>query len=82
MKKAKSKPAPLQKPQECGTRQVKGWPTCPFCQLARGLVQHRDLLVTCVKITSYNHHRSAPFFRALVVYSYQVYSEEGADNVI
>jgi hypothetical protein len=25
---------------------------------------------------------SAPFFRALVVYSYQVYSGEGADNVI
>ncbi len=27
----------------------------------------RDLLVARVKITSYNHHCSAPFFRALVV---------------
>jgi hypothetical protein len=36
----------------------------------------------CVNITSYNQHCSAPFFRALVVYSYQVYSREGADNVI
>jgi hypothetical protein len=26
-KEAKSKSAPLQKPQGCGTRQVKGWPT-------------------------------------------------------
>ncbi|MFZ0819408.1 MAG: hypothetical protein WAM91_05020, partial [Candidatus Acidiferrales bacterium] len=40
------------------------------------------LLVARVKITTYNHHCSAPFFRALVVYSYQVYSEGGADNVI
>jgi hypothetical protein len=39
-------------------------------------------LVARVKITSCNHHRSAPFFRALVLYGYQVYSEQGADNVI
>jgi len=39
-------------------------------------------LIARVKITSYNQHRSAPFFRALVGDSYQVYSGEGADNVI
>jgi hypothetical protein len=33
-----------------------------------------------MKITSYNHHCSAPFFRALVVYSCQVYSVKGADG--
>jgi hypothetical protein len=54
----------------------------PLRQLASTLIQHRDLLVARVKITSCNHHRSAPFFRALVLYGYQVYSEQGADNVI
>jgi hypothetical protein len=49
---------------------------------ARRVVHHRNLLVARVKITSYNHHCSAPFFRALVVYSYQVYSVKGADAVI
>jgi len=39
----------------------------PFGQLPSRLIQHRDRLVARVKITSYNHHRSAPFFRALVV---------------
>jgi hypothetical protein len=43
---------------------------------------HRNLLVARMKITSYNHHCSAPFFRALVVYSCQVYSVKGADAVI
>ena len=33
----------------------------------RSLVGHGNLLVACVKITSYNYHCSAPFFRALVV---------------
>jgi hypothetical protein len=51
-------------------------------QLPSGFIHHRNLLIARVKITSYNEHRSAPFFRALVVYSYQVYSGEGADNVI
>ena len=35
-----------------------------------------------MKITSYNKHRSAPFFRALVVLRNQVYSELGADAFI
>jgi hypothetical protein len=28
---------------------------------------HGNLLIACIKITTYNDHRSAPFFRALVV---------------
>jgi len=43
---------------------------------------HGDLLIACMKITSYNQHCSAPFFRALVVLRNQVYSELGADAVI
>jgi len=42
-------------------------------------------LVARVKIASYNRSAaadSAPFFQALVLYSYQVYSGEAADNVI
>src|SRR5439155_21561309 len=35
-------------------------------QLPRLLVQHRNLLVARVQITSYNLHRSAPFLRALI----------------
>jgi hypothetical protein len=35
-----------------------------FCGFFSG---HGNLLIACVKITSYNQHRSAPFFRALVV---------------
>jgi hypothetical protein len=54
-------------------------------QLSGDVVHHGGLLVASMKITSYNQRRaagSAPFFRALVVYRYQVYSEGGADNVI
>jgi hypothetical protein len=51
-------------------------------QFSRGIVHHGNLLIARVKITSYNEHRSAPFFRALVVDSCQVYSGEGADAVI
>src|SRR5690242_21676898 len=39
----------------------------PLDQFARLVVQHRNLLIARVKITSYNQHRSAPFLRALVV---------------
>jgi hypothetical protein len=39
----------------------------PFGQLHSGLIQHRDSLVARGKITSYDHHRSAPFSRTLVV---------------
>jgi hypothetical protein len=35
-------------------------------QLSRGLVHHGNLLIARVKITSYNQHCSAPFFRAPV----------------
>src|SRR5690348_17231805 len=35
-------------------------------QLSRGVVDHGDLLVASMKITSYNQHCSAPSFRALV----------------
>jgi hypothetical protein len=35
-----------------------------------------------VKITTYNEHRSASFFRALVVKRYRVYSGQGAGNFI
>jgi hypothetical protein len=45
-------------------------------------VQHGNLLVARLKITTYNQHRSAPFFRASVVYCNQVYSELGADAFI
>jgi hypothetical protein len=57
----------------CATRAVenKAWAAPPA-----------NLLVARVKITSYNQHCSAPFFRALVVYRYQVYSVKGADAVI
>jgi hypothetical protein len=41
-----------------------------------------NLLVACMKITTYSQHCSAPFFRALVVYRYQVYSAKGADALI
>ena len=51
-------------------------------QLSGGFVHHGNLLIARAKITPYNQHCSPPFFRALVVYSYQVYSGEGADNVI
>jgi hypothetical protein len=35
-----------------------------------------------VKIAAYNNHRSAPFSRALVDKRNQVYSAEGADDLI
>src|SRR5690348_629753 len=35
-------------------------------ELACLVIQHRDLLIARVKITSYNLHCSAPLFRALV----------------
>jgi hypothetical protein len=40
------------------------------------------LLVASVEITAYNQHCSAPFFRALVVISNQLYSGEGGHNTI
>lgn len=40
------------------------WPT--LHQLSRLHIQHRNLLVARMKVTSYNYHRSAPFLRALV----------------
>jgi hypothetical protein len=36
-------------------------------QLARLIVGHGNLLVARMKIATYNHHRSASFFRASVV---------------
>jgi hypothetical protein len=51
-------------------------------QLSGFRIQHRDVLLARVKITAYNHHRSAPSFRALVVLQRQVYSLEGADAFI
>jgi hypothetical protein len=57
----------------------------PLGQFTSGLIQHRNLLVARVKITSYNHPAaagSAPFFSSLGRQRYQVYSEEGADNVV
>jgi hypothetical protein len=49
-----------------------------------GFDHHHDLVLARVKITPYNPAAagSAPFFRALVVYSYQVYSVKSADAVI
>ena len=43
---------------------------------------HGNLLIACMEITSYNQHRSAPFSEPWSFNSYQVYSVEGADNVI
>jgi hypothetical protein len=57
----------------------------PLGQLASAFLHHCDLLIACVKITSYNHPAaagSAPFSEPWSSNSYQVYSEEGADNVI
>jgi hypothetical protein len=51
-------------------------------QLPSGFIHHRNLLIARVKITAYNHHRSAPFFRALVVSATKSTRPEGADNVI
>jgi hypothetical protein len=51
-------------------------------QLSGLLFGHGDLLIACVKITAYNQHCSAPFFRAWSFNSNQVYSVEGADAVI
>src|SRR5258708_21354800 len=36
-------------------------------QRYRFVVGHDNLLIACMKIATYNDHRSAPFFRALVV---------------
>src|SRR5208282_3303583 len=43
---------------------------------------HGNLLIACMKITSYNQHCSAPFSEPWSLNSYQAYSVEGADNVI
>ena len=43
---------------------------------------HGNLLIACVKITSYNQHCSAPFPEPWSFNSCQVYSVEGADAVI
>jgi hypothetical protein len=46
-------------------------------------VQHGNLLVACMQITTYNHHRSAPFLRALVALSASKSTRSlGADTVI
>jgi hypothetical protein len=40
----------------------------PFEKYLSGfVVGHGNLLIACMKIATYNNHRSAPFFRALVV---------------
>jgi len=79
----------------CGTREFKGdRKACAIRrftalviqtllgQLSARLVHHRNLLIARVKITAYNPHCSAPFSEPWSSYNYQVYSEEGADNVI
>src|SRR6266851_4134971 len=51
--------------------------------LARLRVDHRYLLVARMQITSYNHHRSAPFLRALVASAASKSTRSlGADTVI
>src|SRR6267142_6542629 len=51
-------------------------------QLAGLFSGHGNLLIACVKITSYNQHCSAPFPEPWSSNSCQVYSVEGADAVI
>src|SRR6266404_1394631 len=51
-------------------------------QLAGLFPGHGNLLIACVKITSYNQHCSAPFPEPWSSNSCQVYSVEGADAVI
>jgi len=53
-----------------------------YRQRANYFGHHRALVAERVEITSVNHHCSAPFFRALVVYSHQVYSVIVPDTVI
>src|ERR1039457_2265518 len=63
--------------------QAKGRLEWATGQLSRFRVQHRNLLVACMQITSYNHHRSAPFLRALVALSASKSTRpRGADMVI
>src|SRR6266852_2966052 len=55
----------------------------PLHQLSCVRVQHGNLLVACVQIATYNHHRSAPFLRALVALSASKSTRsQGADTVI
>jgi len=49
---------------------------------SRGFLGHGNLLIACVKITTYNQIARTPLFRALVVQQLPVYSGEGADAVI
>src|SRR6266446_1015241 len=56
---------PLQ-PRVKGSRLSRLVLQTPLHFLARLGIQHGDLLVACMQITPYNHHRSAPFLRALV----------------
>jgi hypothetical protein len=51
-------------------------------QLSGFFSGHGNLLIACVKITSYNQHCSAPFPEPWSSNSCQVYSVEGADAVI
>jgi hypothetical protein len=51
-------------------------------QLGGFLSGHGNLLVACVKITSYNQHRSAPFLPSPGRLRNQAYSEPGADAFI
>src|SRR6266478_1158289 len=51
-------------------------------QLAGLFLGHGDLLIACMKITTYNQHCSAPFPEPWSLNSCQVYPVEGADAVI
>ena len=56
--------------------------TEPPLQILAGILVHRsNLLITRVKITTYNPHESAPFLRALVVKRYRVYSLAGSRSL-
>jgi hypothetical protein len=54
----------------------------PLDQLSGGLVQQGDLLIACVKITSYNELARLLSSEPWSSISYQVCSEKGADNLI
>ena len=56
----------------CGFLPVVGQP--PLHDFCGFRVEHGNLLIPRMKITAYHPHRSAPFFRTLVVKRNQVYS--------
>jgi len=56
----------MEKSKSSGANPAPGAPALEK-QLSGAFLCHGNLLIACMKIVTYNDHRSAPFFRALVV---------------